>query len=152
MQYATELGLGLSSFVSIGNKADISGNDLVAYWDQDPNTDVVLLYLESFGNPRRFARLARDVSRRKPIIAVKSGRSAAGARAAASHTGALLAASDVTVDALFRQAGVIRTETLEEMFASRRSRTRLRERPGRDRHERGGPSGSSVPIPATRTD
>lgn len=116
MQYATELGLGLSSFVSIGNKADISGNDLVAYWDQDPNTDVVLLYLESFGNPRRFARLARDVSRRKPIIAVKSGRSAAGARAAASHTGALLAASDVTVDALFRQAGVIRTDTLEEMF------------------------------------
>jgi acetyl coenzyme A synthetase (ADP forming)-like protein len=116
MQYATELGLGLSSFVSIGNKADISGNDLVAYWNEDPDTDVVLLYLESFGNPRRFARLAREVSRRKPIIAVKSGRSAAGARAAASHTGALLAASDVTVDALFRQAGVIRTDTLEEMF------------------------------------
>jgi acetyl coenzyme A synthetase (ADP forming)-like protein len=116
MQYATELGLGLSSFVSIGNKADISGNDLVAYWDEDEDTDVVLLYLESFGNPRRFARLARDVSRRKPIVAVKSGRSAAGARAAASHTGALLAASDITVDALFRQAGVIRTDTLEEMF------------------------------------
>jgi acetyl coenzyme A synthetase (ADP forming)-like protein len=116
MQYATELGLGLSSFVSIGNKADISGNDLVAYWNEDLNTDVVLLYLESFGNPRRFARLAREVSRSKPIIAVKSGRSAAGARAAASHTGALLASSDVTVDALFRQAGVIRTDTLEEMF------------------------------------
>jgi acetyl coenzyme A synthetase (ADP forming)-like protein len=116
MQYATELGLGLSSFVSIGNKADVSGNDLVAYWNEDPNTDVVLLYLESFGNPRRFARLARDVSRTKPIVAVKSGRSAAGARAAASHTGALLAASDITVDALFRQAGVIRTDTLEEMF------------------------------------
>jgi acetate---CoA ligase (ADP-forming) len=116
MQHASDLGLGLSSFVSIGNKADISGNDLVAYWDEDPNTDVVLLYLESFGNPRRFARLARDVGRHKPIVAVKSGRSAAGARAAASHTGALLAASDVTVDALFRQAGVIRTDTLEEMF------------------------------------
>jgi acetate---CoA ligase (ADP-forming) len=116
MQYATELGLGLSTFVSIGNKADISGNDLVAYWDQDPNTDVILLYLESFGDPRRFARLAREVGRRKPIVAVKSGRSAAGARAAASHTGALLAASDITVDALFRQAGVIRTDTLEEMF------------------------------------
>ncbi len=116
MQYATELDLGLSSFVSIGNKADISGNDLVAYWDEDGETDVVLLYLESFGNPRRFARLARDVSRRKPVICVKSGRSAAGARAAASHTGALLAASDITVDALFRQAGVIRTDTLEEMF------------------------------------
>ena len=116
MQYATELGLGLSSFVSIGNSADISGNDLVAYWNEDADTDVVLLYLESFGNPRRFARLAREVGRRKPIVAVKSGRSAAGARAAASHTGALLAASDVTVDALFRQAGVIRTDTLEEMF------------------------------------
>jgi len=116
MQYASERGVGLSSFVSIGNKADISGNDLVAYWDEDPDTDVVLLYLESFGNPRRFARLARDVGRRKPIIAVKSGRSAAGARAAASHTGALLASSDVTVDALFHQSGVIRTDTLGEMF------------------------------------
>ena len=116
MQHAAELGLGLSSFVSVGNKADISGNDLVAYWGDDERTDVVLLYLESFGNPRRFARLAREVGRRKPIVAVKSGRSAAGARAAASHTGALLAASDVTVDALFRQAGVIRTDTLEQMF------------------------------------
>jgi len=116
MQHAAELGLGLSSFVSVGNKADISGNDLVAYWGEDERTDVILLYLESFGNPRRFARLAREVGRRKPIVAVKSGRSAAGARAAASHTGALLAASDVTVDALFRQAGVIRTDTLEQMF------------------------------------
>jgi acetate---CoA ligase (ADP-forming) len=116
MQHAIELGLGLSSFVSVGNKADISGNDLVAYWGEDERTDVILLYLESFGNPRRFARLAREVGRRKPIVAVKSGRSAAGARAAASHTGALLAASDVTVDALFRQAGVIRTDTLEQMF------------------------------------
>ncbi|TMK47620.1 MAG: GNAT family N-acetyltransferase [Actinobacteria bacterium] len=116
MQHAVELGLGLSSFVSVGNKADISGNDLVAYWGEDERTDVILLYLESFGNPRRFARLAREVGRRKPIVAVKSGRSAAGARAAASHTGALLAASDVTVDALFRQAGVIRTDTLEQMF------------------------------------
>jgi acetyl coenzyme A synthetase (ADP forming)-like protein len=116
MQYASEVGLGLSSFISIGNKADVSGNDLVAYWDEDPGTDVILLYLESFGNPRRFARLARDIGRRKPIVVVKSGRSSAGQRAAASHTGALLAASDVTVDALFRQSGVIRTNTLEEMF------------------------------------
>jgi len=116
MQVATELGLGLSTFVSIGNKADVSGNDLVAYWGKDERTDVILLYLESFGNPRRFARLAREIGRRKPIVAVKSGRSAAGQRAAASHTGALLAASDVTVDALFAQAGVIRTDTLEEMF------------------------------------
>src|SRR6266545_2126394 len=116
MQHAAELGLGLSSFVSVGNKADISGNDLVAFWGEDERTEVVLLYLESFGNPRRFARLAREIGRRKPIVAVKSGRSAAGARAAASHTGALLAASDITVDALFRQAGVIRTDTLEQMF------------------------------------
>ena len=99
-----------------GNKADISGNDLIAYWSVDERTEVILLYLESFGNPRRFARLAREIGKSKPIIAVKSGRSVAGQRAAASHTGALLAASDVTVDALFRQAGVIRTDTLEEMF------------------------------------
>ncbi|MGA9160369.1 MAG: GNAT family N-acetyltransferase [Actinomycetota bacterium] len=116
MQHAAKLGLGLSTFVSIGNKADISGNDLVAYWAQDPRTDVILLYLESFGDPRRFSRLSRAVGRTKPVVAVKSGRSAAGQRAAASHTGALLAASDVTVDALFDQAGVIRTDTLEEMF------------------------------------
>ncbi|HYN18491.1 MAG TPA: GNAT family N-acetyltransferase, partial [Actinomycetes bacterium] len=111
IDYATKLGLGLSSFVSVGNKADISSNDLLDYWEQDPDTSVALLYLESFGNPRRFSRIARRVGRRKPIVAVKSGRSAAGARASSSHTGALLAASDVTVDALFQQAGVIRTDT-----------------------------------------
>ncbi len=116
IEYATALGLGLSTFVSVGNKADISGNDLLNYWESDPGTDVILLYLESFGNPRRFARIARRVGRTKPIVAVKSGRSPAGARATSSHTGALIAASDVTVDALFRQAGVIRTDTLEELF------------------------------------
>jgi acetyl coenzyme A synthetase (ADP forming)-like protein len=116
MDYAGMLGLGLSTFASVGNKADISGNDLVRYWEQDPKTDAILLYLESFGNPRKFSRIARQVARVKPIVAVKSGRSPAGARAAGSHTGALLAASDLTVDALFRQAGVIRTDTLEEMF------------------------------------
>jgi acetate---CoA ligase (ADP-forming) len=116
VDYATKLGLGLSSFVSVGNKADISSNDLLDYWEEDPDTSVALLYLESFGNPRRFSRIARRVGRRKPIVAVKSGRSAAGARASSSHTGALLAASDVTVDALFRQAGVIRTDTLAELF------------------------------------
>ncbi len=113
---AGRLGLGLSSFVSVGDKADISGNDLLQYWEHDPNTDVILLYLESFGNPRRFARIARRVGARKPIAAVKSGRSTAGARAGASHTGALVAASDVTVDALFEQAGVIRTDTVHELF------------------------------------
>ncbi|HZD00907.1 MAG TPA: GNAT family N-acetyltransferase, partial [Actinomycetes bacterium] len=116
VDYANQLGLGLASFVSIGNKADISGNDLLGYWGDDPRTDLVLLYLESFGNPRKFARIARRLSRSKPIIVVKSGRSVAGARATGSHTGALLAASDVTVEALFRQAGVIRTETLSELF------------------------------------
>ena len=110
-----ELGLGMSSFVSVGNKADISGNDLLQYWEQDPHTKVILLYLESFGNPRKFARIARRIAKDKPIVAVKSGRSKAGARAAASHTGSL-AAGDVAVDALFQQAGVIRTNTLEELF------------------------------------
>jgi acyl-CoA synthetase (NDP forming) len=116
VDYAQELGLGLSSFVSVGNKADISGNDLIQYWESDPDTQVMLLYLESFGNPRKFARIAPRVARQKPIVAVKSGRSAAGARATSSHTGALISASDVTVDSLFRQAGVIRTDTLAELF------------------------------------
>jgi acetyl coenzyme A synthetase (ADP forming)-like protein len=116
IDYAGSLGLGLSTFVSVGNKADISGNDLLNYWESDANTDAILLYLESFGNPRKFSRIARRVGRTKPIVAVKSGRSPAGSRATSSHTGALLAASDVTVDALFRQAGVIRTDTLEELF------------------------------------
>jgi acyl-CoA synthetase (NDP forming)/GNAT superfamily N-acetyltransferase len=116
LEHAAELGLGISSFVSAGNKADISGNDLLSYWESDPDTDLVLLYLESFGNPRKFARLAGRVGRTKPIIVVKGGRSRAGSRAAGSHTAALLSASDVTVDALFQQAGVIRTETLGEMF------------------------------------
>jgi acetyl coenzyme A synthetase (ADP forming)-like protein len=116
VDHAASRGIGLSSFISVGNKADVSSNDLLEYWESDPRTDVILLYLESFGNPRKFARIARRVGKTRPIIAVKSGRSVAGARATSSHTGALLAASDVTVDALFRQAGVIRTDTLEEMF------------------------------------
>ncbi|HEY0022220.1 MAG TPA: GNAT family N-acetyltransferase [Longimicrobium sp.] len=116
MGYASARGLGVSTLVSVGNKADISGNDLVRYWAQDAGTDVILLYLESFGNPRKFSRIARQVARGKPIVAVKSGRSPAGAHAAGSHTGALLGASDLTVDALFRHAGVIRADTLREMF------------------------------------
>ena len=115
LDYARELNIGISTFVSVGNKADISGNDLLLYWEDDPATDVILLYLESFGNPRRFGRLARRIGRHKPIIAVKSGRSSAGARAASSHTGSL-ASLDVAVDALFHQAGVIRVDTLEGMF------------------------------------
>ncbi len=115
-EYAQRLGLGLSSFVSIGNKADVSGNDLLQYWENDPATDVILMYLESFGNPGKFRQIARRISRSKPIVAIKSGRTQAGARATFSHTGALLAGTDRMVDALFRQTGVIRTDTLEEMF------------------------------------
>jgi acetyl coenzyme A synthetase (ADP forming)-like protein len=116
---ASRLGLGISSFVSIGNKADVSSNDLLQYWETDPDTDVILLYLESFGNPRKFARLARRIARTKPIVAVKSGRTGAGRRAASSHTAAL-ATPDDTVDALCRQAGVIRVDTLEELFDTAR--------------------------------
>jgi acyl-CoA synthetase (NDP forming) len=112
---AQQRRLGLSSFVSVGNKADVSGNDLLQYWEEEERTKVILLYLESFGNPRRFARLAKRISRHKPIVAVKAGRTGAGRRAAGSHTAAL-AAADVAVDALFRQTGVIRAETLGEMF------------------------------------
>jgi acetyl coenzyme A synthetase (ADP forming)-like protein len=115
LDYARSLNIGFSTFVSVGNKADVSGNDLIQYWAEDPHTDVMLLYLESFGNPRRFGEIARRVARKKPIVAVKAGRSRAGAKAAASHTGAL-ATSDAIVGDLFRQAGIIRTDTLEELF------------------------------------
>jgi len=115
LEYAAELNIGISQFVSVGNKADVSGNDLIEFWERDPGTDLILLYLESFGNPRRFTRIARRVGRRKPIVAVKSGRTRAGERAAASHTGSL-AGSDAAVDALCLQSGVIRTDTIEELF------------------------------------
>lgn len=115
LDYAKKLNIGISSFASIGNKADVSGNDLLQYWENDPRTSVILLYLESFGNPAKFSRIARRISHTKPIVALKSGRSTAGARAAASHTGAL-ASSDAFVDALFRQCGVIRTDTVTELF------------------------------------
>lgn len=115
LNYAAERGLGFSTFVSAGNRADVSGNDLLQYWDEDPDTDLALLYLETFGNPRRFARLARRISRRKPILCVKSARSHAGRRVAQAH----IAASprdDAEVEALFHQAGVIRADTLEDLF------------------------------------
>jgi acetyl coenzyme A synthetase (ADP forming)-like protein len=115
LERAAERQLGLSAFVSIGNKADISSNDLLEYWEDDPATDVVLLYLESFGNPRKFGRVARRVARSKPIVAMKAGRTSAGARAASSHTAAL-AGSEAAVDALFDQAGVLRVDTLEELL------------------------------------
>ena len=115
LDYARRLNIGISSFVSVGNKVDVSGNDLIQYWAEDPRTTVILLYLESFGNPKKFGEIARRVSRSKPIAAVNAGRSRAGARAATSHTGGL-ATNDAIVDALFHQAGIIRTNTLEELF------------------------------------
>jgi acetyl coenzyme A synthetase (ADP forming)-like protein len=108
-------GLGVSGFVSVGNTADLAPDDLLLYWDDDPATDLILGYLESVPDPRGFARIARRVSRRKPIVVVKSGRTGAGRRAASSHTAAL-AAGDAAVEALFRQAGVLRADTLEDMF------------------------------------
>ena len=115
LEAADARGLGLSAFVSIGNKADVSSNDLLEWWEEDESTEVILLYVESFGNPRRFGRLARRVARRKPILALKSGTSATGQRAASSHTAAL-AGSEAGVDALFHQAGVTRAASLEELI------------------------------------
>ncbi len=115
LNYAAERGLGFSIFVSAGNRADVSGNDLLQFWEEDPYTSIALLYLETFGNPRRFARIARRLSYRKPVLCVKSARSRAGRNVARAHIGAV-AQSDTNVDMLFRQAGVIRADTLEEMF------------------------------------
>ena len=109
------MNIGLSTFVSIGNRADVSSNDLLQYWEEDPATALILLYLESFGNPKKFARIARRITPTKPIVAVKSGRTPAGSRAAASHTGAL-ATAEVASEALFTQTGIIRVDTLEELF------------------------------------
>lgn len=112
---AQRAGLGFSTFVSVGNKADVSGNDLLQYWEVDAQTSVILLYLESFGNPRRFARIARRVGLTKPVVVLHSGLTRSGGRAAGSHTAAL-ASNATAVAALFRQTGVIRAESLEEMF------------------------------------
>ncbi|WP_232665434.1 bifunctional acetate--CoA ligase family protein/GNAT family N-acetyltransferase [Pseudonocardia sp. TRM90224] len=110
---AKERGLGLSTFVSAGNRADVSGNDLLQYWQTDSGTDVVLLYLETFGNPRKFARLARRLARTKPIVAVKSGRHSGPTSALAASAAPI---DDASVRALFEQAGVIRVDTLSELF------------------------------------
>jgi len=115
LDYAAEYGIGIRQFVSIGNKPDVSGNDLLEYWENDPGTRLILMYLESFGNPKNFIPIARRVSRKKPIAVVKSGRTQAGARAASSHTGAL-AGADLAIDALLAQCGVLRVESIEELF------------------------------------
>lgn len=115
LDYAREYGIGIAQFVSIGNRPDVSSNDLLTYWEHDASVDVILMYVETFGNPRRFLETAGRISKTKPIVVVKSGRSKSGARAASSHTGAL-AGSDRAVDAMLAQAGVIRAETVEELF------------------------------------
>ena len=107
-------GLGLSTFVSAGNRADVSGNDLLQYWEEDDSTEVVMMYLESIGNPRKFSRIARRVSLRKPIIAVRSGRTTQGVPM--GHAVRKIAAPPQAVDAMFRQAGVIQVDTLDDMF------------------------------------
>ncbi len=109
------MNMGISTFVSVGNKADVSGNDVLSYWSEDARTRVILLYLESFGNGRRFARLVPEISRRKPIVAIKAGRSAAGTRAASSHSAAL-ASSDIAVEALFEKTGIILTRSVEHLL------------------------------------
>lgn len=115
LDYAASLNLGVSMFASIGNKAEVSGNDLLDYWKDDDSVSVILMYLESFGNPQKFVQLAREVTQTKPIIVVKAGRSEGGARAVSSHTGAV-AGSDEAFDALFAQCRVLRANTIEEMF------------------------------------
>jgi acetyltransferase len=115
LEYANNLNLGVSTFVSVGNRVDISPNDLLEYWEQDEATKVILLYLESFGNPRKFAQIARRVSRKKPIVVVKGGSTAAGSKAAASHTGSM-ATSEISTEVLFKYAGIIHVNTTEELF------------------------------------
>ncbi|MEV7186389.1 bifunctional GNAT family N-acetyltransferase/acetate--CoA ligase family protein [Kitasatospora sp. NPDC093102] len=108
------LGIGVSSFVSLGDKYDVSGNDLLQWWEADGRTDLALLHLESFGNPRAFARTARRVTRNIPVLTVDAGRSTAGRRGAASHTAAA-ATPTVTREALFRQAGITATRSIDEL-------------------------------------
>ena len=115
LDYASEYGIGISQFVSVGNKTDVSGNALTEYWRDDDEVGVILMYLESFGSPRTFVSLARETTRKKPILVVKAGRSEAGAKAASSHTGAL-AQVDIATDALLAQCGVLRADSVEELF------------------------------------
>jgi acetyl coenzyme A synthetase (ADP forming)-like protein len=115
MLAAQKLNLGFSYFASVGNKADVSAVDLLEYWENDEHTGVIGLYLESFDDPKKFTHLSKRISKHKPIVAVKSGTSAAGARAATSHTGSL-AGLEVAADALLRQCGVIRVSSIGELI------------------------------------
>src|SRR3989449_5554820 len=115
LDHAKNLKLGFAKFASLGNKADVSGNDLLESWEDDPETKVILMYLENFGNPKNFVRIARRVTKKKPVIAVKAGRTEAGGRATVSHTGSL-GGSDVAAEAAFTQTGVLRANSIEELF------------------------------------
>jgi acetyltransferase len=115
LMYATSLNIGLSTFVSIGNRADVSSNELLQYWEDDPDTDVVLLYLESFGNPRKFTRVARSITAKKPVVAVTSNRTPLQLRTTSSQTAAM-ATDQAATEALFKQAGILRADTLEDLF------------------------------------
>ncbi|GAA0222890.1 GNAT family N-acetyltransferase [Cryptosporangium japonicum] len=112
---AARRGIAVSQFLSLGNKADVSGNDALLYWEDAPGVRVIALYLESIGNPRRFRRIAARIAQHKPVVALRSGRSAAGARAGASHTAAA-ATPDATATALFRDTGVLAVDTTEELL------------------------------------
>ncbi len=112
---AAHSGLGVAMFASMGNKTDTSGNDLLEYWEDNPDVQTILLYLESFGNPRKFTQIARRITRKKPIVVVKAGRTAAGARAASSHTGSMVEL-DVAAESLLEQCGVLRVSSMEELF------------------------------------
>jgi len=115
LDHAKSLGVGFAKFCSLGNKAQVSLNDLLRSWGDDPDTKIILAYIENFGNPKNFVRIAREVTKRTPIIAMKAGRSEAGARATASHTGAL-GGSDLAAEAVFTQTGVLRANSIEELF------------------------------------
>ena len=115
LMYSNSLNIGLSTFVSIGNRADISSNELMQYWEDDPETDVVLLYLETFGNPRKFTRIARSITARKPVVAVTSASPSPKARTSTSETAAI-ATDQAATEALFKQAGILRVDTLEDLF------------------------------------
>jgi acetyltransferase len=115
LDHARDIMVGFSKFASLGNRMDVSGNDLLAMFENDPQTDVILMYIESFGNPRNFTKIVKKLTKKKPVIALKSGRTEAGSRAALSHTGAL-AGLDSATDALFEQCGVIRVQSIQELF------------------------------------
>ena len=115
LEYASGKGLGFTTFVSAGNRADVSGNDLLQYWEEDPNTKLAILYLETFGNPRRFVRIAKRMSYKKPILCVKNAKSRAGRIAAETKSGAL-SGGLLETGALFRQTGIILADTLEDLF------------------------------------